>query len=249
MVRRSTTALVILTILVVILLALQTPLLRAVRGTLWGTWVKSVARLTTLGPLEIDHTVVDHIQQLRAENIRLHAELNDYHRLRQQLGSPSVDQLRAIPAVVTVAPVDSFRSELLLNRGAAHGLTLGAPVVVNGSMLVGIITELHEQTAVCRLLVHPAMGLPAEVAGIDHARGLSVGRTYTTVNLTTVPRDAALVPAQAVVTTTHEHMPAGLLIGTIATIQNEENEAYQTAHLNLPYDRGQLRAVNVLVAP
>jgi cell shape-determining protein MreC len=104
-------------------------------------------------------------------------------------------------------------------------------------------------TAVCRLLFHPDTSLPAEVLGQDNSRGLLRGQSYTSLALTTVPRDASLKKNQSVVTVADEQTPQGLLIGTIDHINNAKNEAYQEATLSVPYSPDDLRAVTILVAP
>jgi cell shape-determining protein MreC len=249
MIKRSKRALLVLALLVGIALALQTPLLRHARSFVWRTWVNSVARLTNLGPLELENSLQDELIRLQAENIRLRAEKHDYERVRQQLGAPALSTFRAIPALTATRPVDIFRTHFVLNRGAADGITLGAPVISEGSILLGFVVELQDHTAVAELLLHPATSVPAEVATEPNARGLVLGRTYTSLALTVIPRDAAIAPGHPVTTIAQEHIPPGLLIGTIAEVRSEENEAYQEAYLKLPYDPENLGAVSVIVPP
>lgn len=239
----------ILAVAVAALLALQTPLLRAARDAAWRVWVGSVARVAGIGPLQISGDVLTQLQRLQIENIRLRAELHDYETLRRQLGSTSFAAMRAIPALIAARPVDTFRTQAILNRGAGDGVTLHAPVVVQGSVLVGYVTELSEHTAVLQLLLHPATAVAAEVVDAPGGRGLLRGRSYTSLELSTVPRDASVQIGQAVVTAGHDTTPPGLLIGTIDTIRNEKNEAYQEARLTLPYEPEVLEAVVILVAP
>lgn len=247
--RRSKIALTILAVLVVILLALQTPLLHAARNIAWRAATIAAAALADFGPLTVSDTLQHDLATLRADNIRLAAELRDYHKLRDQLGSPAYDNLRHIPALVTHRPVDTFRTQYFINRGAKDGITLGAPVTTHGSTLVGFITDLQEHSAVLQLLLHPSTSLNAVAADNDQARGLLTGHAYTSLTLTTVPRDVTLTADQPVITTSQEHVPHGLLVGHIADIDAAENETYQQATLRLPYDPDDLRAVTVLVAP
>ncbi len=228
---------------------LQTPLLTATRRMLWSTLVASAGHWQGISWLTYDAARTDQLSSLRVENLRLKGELRDYQRLRQQLRQPAVESLRAIPAVVSGEPLDVFRTHILVNQGALDGVVLGAPVVIDGSILIGFITELSEHSAVCQLLFNPATSLPAEVLETEHARGLLTGNLYTSLVLSTIPRDAALQEGQAVVTVAQDITPPALVIGTIAKIYNEENEAYQQARLQVPYDIDSLRAVTILVQP
>lgn len=239
----------VLGVIILALAILQTPLLQSARRAAWGFTVVAAGKLMGIGPLDLDSDVTAQMQKLQTENIRLKSENEDYVRLRRQLGSPSFDNLQAIPATVAAHPLDVFRTELILNRGGADGITLQAPVIVQGSMLLGFITDVSDHTAVVRLLLDPGTSLPGEVAGQDHSRGLVEGRQYTSVVLSTVPRDAQIKAGEMVVTTAQNQTPQGLLIGKINRVTNVKNEAYQEADVELPYDVDDVRAVNVLVAP
>jgi len=264
--RRSKIALIFLGLIIVGLLALQTPLLATIRGQAWRIVIGSVGRVFKVGALDVETSVLDQLQKLQVENVRLRAHEKEYAQLKEQLGSPSFSSLRAIPATVEARTIDTFHSQLIINKGSAEGVTLGAPVVVHGATLVGFITELHEHGGILQLLVHPSTGLSAEVQQEQSPRGLLVGQKFTALKLITIPRDAVLEQGQPVITVAHDrelvseagksvittagqNVPAGLLIGHIGTIYRAENEAYQEAIVQLPYDLDQLRAVNVLVLP
>lgn len=247
--RRSKIALTIGAIVLAVLLLLQTPLLERLRGHAWSVWLSTVARVFALGRLSSDATVDKRLQELLLENLRLKAQLQEYGQLKEQVASPAFESFRVIPAEIVVRPLDAFRSQMIINQGTADGVTLNAPVVVYGSSLVGFVTELHEQSAVIQLLLHPSTNFAAEVVNEMRPEGLLVGRHYTSLVLTRVPLDAELASDQTVVTPAREGVPAGLVVGMIGSITRQENEAFQEAQLKLPYDPDQLRAVNVLVLP
>ncbi len=228
---------------------LQTPLLHTVRHMLWSSGVAVATRVGWVQNIEYDGPLTDQLSILRAENIRLKSQLSDYDRIRQELKQPTIESARSIPALVTGEPLDVFRTHLLLNQGAASGVVMGAPVVVNGSTLVGFISELSEHTAVCRLLWHPDTSLPAEVVEAESARGLLTGYLHTSLLLNTIPRDATVASDQNVVTVAQDLTPAGLVIGHIERVYKEENEAYQHARLKLSYDPLEVRAVTIIVPP
>lgn len=247
--RRSFIAISILAVIVVVFLALQTPLLRGIRGTAWHVWLSAVTFVLPVGQLAIDNDVAAQLRELTTQNIRLKAELQDYQRLREQLGSPAFSSYRTISAEVAARPLDTFGVSFIINRGAKEGVTLQAPVVVYGSTLLGFVSQLHEHTAVVQLLLHPATNLAVEILDESNARGLLIGRRYTSLAITTVPRDAQIKSGQAVVTSAREGLPHGLHVGTIGMALREENQAYQEATITLPYDPDDVRAVNVIVEP
>lgn len=239
----------LLALLVGGLLILQIPLLQEVRGWAWQAWGETIGRFFDVGPWRVPNNVAEQLATLQAENVRLRAELHDYSRLREQVGAASFAHFTAIPAKVMAASLDAWHARVVINRGARQGLVLGAPAVIRSSQLIGLVTELHDTTAVLQLLFHPATNLPAEVLSEGgSSRGLLQGKAYTSLVLSSVPRDRPLSPGQDVVTTSQEPLvPQGLLVGKITAVENEPHEPYQRATVEAPWDPDDLWAVAVLV--
>ena len=236
-------------VLIVALLALQTPVLSSARNATWRIVTAVTSSVFGIGDLTIENDVETQLTNLTADNIRLQAELNDYYALREQLDSPALPSLRAIPALVSARPLNPWRSEIQLNKGVKDGVTLNAPVVVNGSILIGFVTGLADHTSTTRLLSHPAISMPAEIVADNNVRGLLRGATHTAITMTTIPRDAEIRLGQPVITTGDDSIPPGLLLGRVDNITAEENEAYQAARVSLPYAPDTLRGVSILVEP
>ena len=209
-----------------------------------------IGRWADVGSLTVSNDVSEHIATLTAENARLKAELHDYRRLRRQIGSPAVGDYRIIAGEIVARPIESLRSEFVINRGARDGVVVNAPVVVQGSVLAGFIRELHDETAIVQLLVHPQARVAAEAVGEIPARALVQGKSYTSIFLMNVPRDVELQRGQEVVSVSEStQLPYGLVIGTIDSIENDEHDPYQHARLSLPYDPDELVAVTILAPP
>lgn len=250
--KRAKILLISLASLVLVFGFLQTSLMSRVRGVAWQGWVKIVARTARLRFIDLPEDVGQQVAVLRGENIQLRAELARYERLTQQLGVTPAADYRAIPALVMARPVDAFRSEYVINQGTAGGVTIGAPIVIFGSTLVGFVTEVREQSAIFRLLLHPATQIEAETVpredGQEPARGLASGRQYTGLMLTTVPRGVPLATGMPLVTREKSGVfPSGLLLGEVGEVISREHDAYQEAAIALPYDPDEIEAVQILV--
>ncbi len=230
------------------LLLLQVPLFRDFRDMLWDKLVAKTAAVLRVGNLKVENDVEEQVRFLLVENIRLRAENNDYKRLQRQLGSAAWDDFRKVPATILSSPADIFRSQFILNKGANDGIVLGAPVVINGSILVGTVEELNNNTSLLRLLYHPETSIKAEVIlkeGVS--RGLVLGKTFTGIEMIEIPRDAKLAEGQEVVALGQPGLiPYGLMIGKIELIKSGDRDPYQRARLSTWYDAGEIVAVNIL---
>jgi rod shape-determining protein MreC len=204
----------------------------------WRQWWPSQASLA------------EQVQHLSLENERLKAEQRYFETLQRQLRVLTLAHFESQPALVVGRPLDTLRSQLVVNRGRSDGVVLNAPVVAYDGVLIGFVREVLDDTAVVTLLFHPEAAVAAEVLGEgEHiVRGLVTGKHYTAVWLTTVPRDQRLARSQRVVTAAQDgRVPYGLLIGSVADIEQDEAQAYQSASLTLPYDADDIEVVTILL--
>lgn len=250
---KNRASLIILALVVLVLLFLQTPLMRTARSAAWNTWTLGVGKVFDAGTQTLQGDVQQKIESLQAENISLKSKLADYERLKGQLGTPDTTSLRAIPAAVVSQGIDTFQSRYIVSKGIRDGVALGAPVVLSGSTLIGTIVEVTEHNSTLELLLAPSTNLTAEILPEDPdtplVKGLLTGRHYTSLYLSTIPRDVKLHSGQAVVTSASESLPSGLVVGSLGEITNKENEPYQTAAVVTSWTPPNISAVNILVQP
>jgi|SRR3989344_2188341 len=246
-------ALISLALVVCGLLFFQTPLMRSARDFTWDVVVRSSGRFFQIGTLDVDKNTLSQLEDLQAKNASLESQLKNYRYISAQIGGATISSLRAVPAYVVGRPVDTYQSRFVLNKGIADGVGIGAPVVISGSTLVGFIVDAGVASSTFEFLFSPALNLTVEVASADPdvpaARGLLSGQYYTSMLLSTIPRNIALTEGLPVFTTLSERVPHGLLIGTLAHITNRENEPYQTAYVVPNYTPKAVHAVTILVQP
>lgn len=245
--RHISYAIAIGTGIVLVFVVLQIPAMHTLNGWGWDAWTYTVAAVANMNPLELENDVRSQLQQLRAENVHLKAEARDYQRLRDQIGSPPFDGRRTILASTHGLSIDAFGTHFVINRGARDGVILGAPVVAYGSVLIGLISELHEHSAIYQTLYDPTTSLTVE---IGDARGLLQGTHYTALRVITIPRDKSIAIGQDIVTVARDlTVPYGLVIGQVAAVVSKEEAAFQEAEVGLSYDPSSLDAVVVVVPP
>lgn len=231
-----------------------TPVMRHTRGYAWNIIVGTSARIFGIGNISISDADIDTIQKLSKDNVRLSAELQDYRRIKDQLGTPAFDTMKKIPAAIVSRPIDTLTSQYIINKGIQDGVTEGAPVVVMGSVLIGFTKELSAHTSTVQTLFARDTSVTVETVSTDEgsssARGLLQGKFQTSLEMNTIPRDAQVSVGQQVVTSNKDTaIPYGMVIGTIASLEKPENAAYQLAVVDVPYDVDSLDAAVVLIAP
>ncbi|MDA1169276.1 MAG: rod shape-determining protein MreC [bacterium] len=247
-------AITFLGVLVLSLGFFATPVMKHARGLAWDTLTIATARVFGIKRISISDADIDTIYKLTKDNVRLSAELTDYRRLKDQLGTPAFDSLRKIPAAIVSRPLDTLSSKYIINKGISDGVMEGAPVVIMGSVLIGFTKELSAHTSVVETLFSRNTSVTVETVSRDEetstARGLLQSKFQTSLEMNTIPRDANITVGQQVVTSNKEVMiPYGMIIGSIASLEKPENAAYQSAVVEVPYNIDSLDAAVVLVAP
>lgn len=251
---RSTITLIVLGVIVLVLAFFQTPLMHGSRQFVWDGWTRLVAHVFRIKDAYENSTIENRLQDLVSENTHLKAELADYQRLRQDLGSNTVESLRPVNAAVVGRPLDTLQSELVISQGIESGVAIGDPVIIHGSTLIGFVSETTQRSAVVQTLLHPNTYVTVEVVNEDEgappAKGLLQSKSYAALYVTTIPRDVTIKKDQSVVTVSEDvKTPPGLVIGKVSSIESEEHDAYQTARITPDYDIDTVRAVTVLAKP
>lgn len=254
MTKRTIFFITVLLVILIVLGILQTPIMRSVRQTAWSQWTMWQASLFGIVGLTNTEDITDQLSQLQTENIRLKAELKDYNQLKQQLSTPAFGDFHQVQAHVAGRPIDTLQSQLIINKGAQDGITLHAPVIINNGVIVGLVSDVQANSATITSLYHPSTALPVVSVSDDPdkapARGLLKSQSYSQLRVTTIPRNYELAEQTEFVTSQDANsIPEGLRVGTVKTIFNDQQDAYQEAVLQAPYDIDQIRAVTVLVLP
>lgn len=252
--KRNIVAMSILGIIVLGLGFFATPIMKHTRGYAWDGFTTITANLFGIRGTTISDADIETIHKLRGDNLRLQAELSDYYRIKNQLGTPAFDTMKKIPAAIVSRPIDTLTSQYIINKGIADGVTEGAPVVIMGSVLIGFTKELSTHSSTIETLFSKDTSVTVETVSKDEgsssARGLLQGKFQTWLEMNTIPRDANIVIGQSVVTSNKDPIiPYGMVIGSIASLEKPENAAYQLAVVDVPYDIDSLDAAVVLVAP
>jgi cell shape-determining protein MreC len=135
------------------------------------------------------------------------AAIEEYLRLRDQVGLPNIGNATPLRADVIGGPISNFeQGSMEINVGANQGVKTGM-AVITAAGLVGRITQVTETRAKVRLIWDPTVSVSVKVLG------LRAPPTTTT----TAPNALSIAPAVAATTTT-------TLPPTTTTTVGEEGE-------------------------
>ena len=122
-------------------------------------------------------------------------------------------------AVIVSWSASNFEHAFTINRGSANGIELKDCVIDQFGNVVGMVTELTDNTAVVSTIINTSSSMGAVVSETDDtgiARGDFSRMQEGTLKMDYLPEDAELISGFSVVTSGSSGlMPSGLLIGKI----------------------------------
>lgn len=175
------------------------------------------------------------VEQLTQENERLRAMLE----LRSALSVPA----RAAE-IVWEAP-DPFTRRVVLDRGATHGIELGAPVI-NEQGVLGQVTRLYPLTSEVTLLADKDAAIPVLNARTQQ-RGVAFGGVNDALELRFMAASADVKEGDAMLTSGLDGVyPPGLAVATVTRIDRQSEGGFARVALRPAAPTDGVRHVLVL---
>lgn len=185
---------------------------------------KNQSRLATFSSLQKENT------ELR-QAIGWRDTLEDHYLIGKIIGKPL-----NLP--------DTFS---LINRGSLDGVAIGDAVIINKNILVGKITAVEHEIATLRFITDNNSVFSVRRPSSADPMGRVVGRLGLTLGLDTVPATEELIEGDIIVTSgLDEHIPSGLVIGSIESIIRDPNDFFQSATINTPYSSKNISVVSII---
>ena len=154
------------------------------------------------------------------------------------------------PAMITEHTVTNWTSSLTIDKGTRHGLEVNDCVISETGALVGLISEVGTNWATVLTLVDTDTSLGAQVfrtSDLGLAQGNFSLMGEKRLRLEYLPADCSLLGGDLVVTSgLGGFYPAGLVIGSVAEVQQDDSGATSYAILTPAVDFDALSEVFVI---
>lgn len=182
----------------------------------------------------IDHAQLQLVQDENAE-------------LRKQINFIKKNKYTLVPAEVIGHDIESIDQTILLNKGSSDGVAIDLPVIVGEGILIGKVIKVDADTSVIRLVNDNQSRVGATILNRTKSLGVVEGGFGISLQMNLIPRDEIVQVGDSVITSGLEkNLPRGLVLGTVASIQNEAYKPFQEAILTPGADVGKLTLVSVL---
>lgn len=191
-----------------------------------------------IGNTERQTTLTADLKRLQDENVEL----------KKQLGYFEKNKNDFVTARVAGKEITSIEQTIVIDRGSNSLIKIGYPVVVGNGILVGKTVKVEPDFSVVRLINDNQSRVAATVLNADRSLGVVEGGFGISLQMNLIPRDEIVQIADYVITSGLEtNMPKGLVLGSVASIENEAYKPFQKAILTPGTDLDKLILVSVII--
>jgi len=186
-------------------------------------------------------------QQLGILGARVNILENENMELKKQIDFKSDKKINLVTTAVLGRSLDTTENTIIIDGGESLGIKVNQPVIAGAGVLVGKVVKVENDIAIVRLINDSLYKISGMIINKDNSLGTVEGGYGLSLRLKFIPRNEVVRVGDSVVTGGLEtECPKGLLIGTVAVIENEAYKPFQQAVLTPAVDLARLSIVSVL---
>jgi rod shape-determining protein MreC len=161
------------------------------------------------------------LQELQAENDILRKTAGLSVRLKRRLVPAGIFDVSLMP--------DGYHA--LLNKGTSDGVAVGQAIISPEGILVGKVAAAFPSSSRVMLVMDPAFSATVRVLS-GQTSGILRGALADGMNLSLVTQSDAITEGDTLVTTGNDLVPAGLVIGTVRLVENNDTQLFKKVSVN-----------------
>ncbi|NQV11887.1 rod shape-determining protein MreC [Candidatus Uhrbacteria bacterium] len=169
----------------------------------------------------------------------------------QRLLSYTESSGETVLAAKVLVRTRSFQNEeLLIDKGAFHGISLLDPVITGDGTFFGVVQEVFPQTSRIALVTNAESVVGASLLDQEGTTGIVSGGNGSLVRFGFVPRDTDVAVNDVVITSGIDPgIPRGLVIGLVNSIEEDENAPFLHLFVEPLADLKHVLMVGVIKTP
>lgn len=184
---------------------------------------------------------------LLVDNAQLKVQIGEFEQFTRQNTFLRDRGLTSINARVIGKNFQSDAQILSINKGADDGVDAGMAVVVDEGILVARVLSVDARRSEILLINDSQSSIAAEIQSEIPTAGKVVGERGLSIKMELITKDSIIETGSTVITSGLEDgIPRGLVIGTIARIEPEQNSLFQTGFISSLVNFEQISAVSVV---
>jgi len=187
------------------------------------------------------------IAQLEQEIARLKVFIEESELLAKQNEYFNSRGFNFVNAEIIAKSYDSNPNLLVINKGTDDNIKDGMAAVIKDGLVVGKIIKTESDKSFLLLLIDNGCKMSAALAGQSKIVGLVEGKHNVSLGLNYILKSAEIKKGDLVVTSgLDDHIPAGLLIGEVESVNDGEGKLFKSANIISSVNFKNLRRVSII---
>jgi len=184
---------------------------------------------------------------LESEIISLKGVLRQKNIVDEQLEFLKQKKLRAVLARVVTRGAENNPNQIIINKGTRDGIKNGLAVLGRGGAVIGRVIRAEDTASQALFLIDSTVELGAADAN-GNLLGVVSGNDDLSLRLNYVLKEKQLAKGDLIITSGEKDLvPAGLLIGEIEQVFEDEREIFKSARLTQLADYQNVDLVSVVL--
>ncbi len=203
------------------------------KGSALGMYISDkIDMISSIGTLYRDNqNLVEKVQELEAKNAILTDVKNENDKLRKELKLLPKDKFKFIGGDVILRDSLGGNQWIEINRGKNDGVTVGKAVVVDKSVLVGVVDKVDATTSRIRLITNPESIINVVTARTG-AQAIILGLHGLSISAEDIKMDDDVVNGDVFVTSDiGNSFPRGLTVGVVQDITSSTDQLFRNAKI------------------
>lgn len=168
------------------------------------------------------------IESLRIENETLKQTVGLATRLKKSLLPAGIFDISLAP--------DGYQA--LINKGSTSGVVVGQTVISLTGELIGKVAVVFSTSARIMLATDPNFSVTSRVLN-GQTSGIARGALAAGLNLELVTQADIISEGDTIVTTGDDMIPAGLIIGVVRRVENNDTQLFKKVNISPSIQPGQ----------
>ncbi len=152
--------------------------------------------------------------------------------LRSSIGLQQSINKPAIEAGIFGYLREGGSREFIINKGQSSSVNVGDVVVTSSGALLGLIKNVFEDHSRVVVINDPSLEVTARVVGTNIA-GLLRTDPQEGLILDLIQKSETVSEGQSIATSGNDHLPAGILIGTVRSVDTESSKLFKVVRITL----------------
>ncbi len=186
--------------------------------------------------------IIDENARLYRENLSLR-ELTALSRklerenetLREQLKIASGREQKLIMAKIFAVNRGDLISVTFIDKGSRDGIEPSMPVIASGNVVVGLISQVFENSSRVIILDDPRLATAVRVGG-QETLGSTRGKAGGQIALELITNKDPVKEGDLVVTSGLDNFPEGLLVGRVTLVKLQGGDLFKKVDASLLFD-------------